>query len=135
MDVPRRVRGELRGKTTLFPRSTGRRGREPDRPFHTSPPSRGTVDLASWRVGTPATIRHNWSAPCPAAAAATRFSHGEMLAIFHCWRTLMDLATLSPAACIATRAAALLLTLVATTASADTREHGAIRSGTLVFAV
>src|SRR5690349_7298904 len=23
MDVPRRVRGELRGKTTLFPRSTG----------------------------------------------------------------------------------------------------------------
>src|SRR5688500_299424 len=40
MDVPRRVRGELRGKTTpkssfTWPRSTGRRGRGPDRPFHT----------------------------------------------------------------------------------------------------
>jgi hypothetical protein len=36
MDVPRRGRGELGGKTTLFPPSTGSRGRQPDHPFHTS---------------------------------------------------------------------------------------------------
>jgi Ca-activated chloride channel family protein len=58
-----------------------------------------------------------------------------MLAIFHCWRTLMDLMTLSPAACIGPRSAALLLTLVATVAAAGTPERGAIRSGTLVFTV
>jgi Ca-activated chloride channel family protein len=57
-----------------------------------------------------------------------------MLAIFHCWRTLMDLTTLSPAACIGTRAAALLL-LVTAVASAGTPQRGAIRSGTLVFTV
>jgi Ca-activated chloride channel family protein len=58
-----------------------------------------------------------------------------MFAIFHCWQTLMDLATLSPAACIGARSAALLLTLVAAVASAGTQERGAIRSGTLVFPV
>jgi hypothetical protein len=36
MDVPRRVRGEKQGKTTLFPCFTGGRGRELDHPFHTS---------------------------------------------------------------------------------------------------
>jgi hypothetical protein len=35
-NVPRRVCGEKRGKTTLFPCFTGSRGREPDHPFHTS---------------------------------------------------------------------------------------------------